>query len=62
VAQKFHFEFLRIEVTRASRGLSAIGELLVAIVIVTVLSLEHFRVIMHFYFRKTFNRTQSVTL
>jgi len=29
VAQKFHFTFMRIEVTRASRGLSAIAELLV---------------------------------
>jgi len=29
VAQKFHFAILRIEVTRASRGLSAITELLV---------------------------------
>jgi len=29
VAQKFHFSILRIEVTRASRGLSAIAELLV---------------------------------
>jgi len=29
VAQKFHFAILRIEVTRASRGLSAIVELLV---------------------------------
>jgi len=29
VAQKFHFAILRIEVTRASRGLSAIAELLV---------------------------------
>jgi len=29
VAQKFHFAILRIEVTRASRGLSAISELLV---------------------------------
>ena len=28
VAQKFHFAILRIEVTRASRGLSAIAELL----------------------------------
>jgi len=31
VAQKFHFAILRIEVTRASRGLSAIAELLVRI-------------------------------
>jgi len=31
VAQKFHFAILRIEVTRASRGLSAIAELLVFI-------------------------------
>jgi len=31
VAQKFHFAILRIEVTRASRGLSAIAELLVNI-------------------------------
>jgi len=31
VAQKFHFAILRIEVTRASRGLSAIAELLVEI-------------------------------
>jgi len=29
VAQKFHFAILRIEVTRASRGVSAISELLV---------------------------------
>jgi len=29
VAQKFYFAILRIEVTRASRGLSAIAELLV---------------------------------
>jgi len=29
VAQKFHFAILRIEVTRASRGLSAIAQLLV---------------------------------
>jgi len=29
VAQKFHFAILRIEVTPASRGLSAIAELLV---------------------------------
>jgi len=29
VTQKFHFAILRIEVTRASRGLSAIAELLV---------------------------------
>jgi len=29
VAQNFHFTILRIEVTRASRGLSAIAELLV---------------------------------
>jgi len=29
VAQKFHFAILRIEETRASRGLSAIAELLV---------------------------------
>jgi len=29
VAQKFHFAILRIEVTRSSRGLSAIAELLV---------------------------------
>jgi len=29
VAQKFHFAILRIEVTRASRGLSVIAELLV---------------------------------
>jgi len=29
MAQKFHFAMLRIEVTRASRGLSAIAELLV---------------------------------
>jgi len=29
VAYKFHFAILRIEVTRASRGLSAIAELLV---------------------------------
>jgi len=29
VAQKFHFAILRIELTRASRGLSAIAELLV---------------------------------
>jgi len=27
VAQKFHFAILRVEVTRASRGLSAIAEL-----------------------------------
>jgi len=32
VAQKFHFAILRIEVTRASRGLSAIAELLVRFV------------------------------
>jgi len=31
VAQKFHFAILRIEVTRASRGLSAIAELLVTV-------------------------------
>jgi len=31
VAQKFHFAILRIEVTRASRGFSAIAELLVEI-------------------------------
>ena len=31
VAQKFHFGILRIEVTRASRGLSAIAEVLVFI-------------------------------
>jgi len=30
VAQKFHFAILRIEVTRASRGLYAIAELLVS--------------------------------
>ena len=30
MAQKFHFAILRIEVTRASRGLSAIAELLVS--------------------------------
>jgi len=29
VAQKFQFAILRIEVTRASRGISAIAELLV---------------------------------
>jgi len=29
VAQKFHFAILRIDVTRALRGLSAIAELLV---------------------------------
>ena len=29
MAQKFHFAILRIEVTRASRGLSVIAELLV---------------------------------
>jgi len=29
VTQKFHFAILRIEVTRASRGLSAIAEPLV---------------------------------
>jgi len=29
VAQKFHFAILRIEATRASRGLSAIAEQLV---------------------------------
>jgi len=29
VAQKFHFAILRIKVTRASRGLSAIADLLV---------------------------------
>jgi len=29
VTQKFHFTIFRIEVTRASRGLSAIAELLV---------------------------------
>ena len=29
MAQKFHFAILRIEITRASRGLSAIAELLV---------------------------------
>jgi len=32
VAKKFHFAILRIEVTRASRGLSAIAELLVQVV------------------------------
>jgi len=31
VAQKFHFAILRIEVTRASRGLAAIAELLVVL-------------------------------
>jgi len=31
VAQKFHFAILRIEVTHASRGLSAIAELLVTL-------------------------------
>jgi len=31
VAQKFHFAILRIEVTRASRGLSAIAEQLVIV-------------------------------
>jgi len=31
VAQKFHFTILRIEVTRASRSLSAIAELLVIV-------------------------------
>ena len=31
MAQKFHFAILRIEVIRASRGLSAIAELLVTI-------------------------------
>jgi len=31
VAQKFHFAILQIEVTRASRGLSAIAELLVTV-------------------------------
>jgi len=31
VAQKLHFAILRIEVTRASRGLSAIAELLVTV-------------------------------
>jgi len=31
VAEKFHFAILRIEVTRASRGLSAIAELLVLV-------------------------------
>jgi len=30
VTQKVHFAILRIQVTRASRGLSAIAELLVA--------------------------------
>jgi len=32
VAQKLHFAILRIEVTRASRGVSAIAELLVTLV------------------------------
>jgi len=35
VAQKFHFAILRIEVTRASRGLSAIAELLVKLMKLT---------------------------
>ena len=35
MVQKFHFAILRIEVTRASRGLSAITELLVQITKVT---------------------------
>ena len=33
MAQKFHFAILRIEVTRASRGLSVIAELLVILLI-----------------------------
>jgi len=32
VAQKFHLAILRIEATRASRGLSAIAEILVLII------------------------------
>jgi len=36
VAQKFHFAILRIEVTRASRGLSAIAELFVTIVLISI--------------------------
>jgi len=36
VAQKFHFAILRIEVTRASRGLSAIAELLVTLAVLTL--------------------------
>jgi len=36
VAQKFHFAILRIEVTRASRGFSAIAELLVILDYCTV--------------------------
>ena len=39
VAQKFHFAILRIEVTRASRGLSAIAELLVCTVMVFIMFL-----------------------
>ena len=34
MAQKFHFVILRIEVTHASRGLSAIAELLVRFAII----------------------------
>jgi len=38
VAQKFHFTVLRIEVTHASRGLSAIAELLVYIDITSLIT------------------------
>jgi len=41
VAQKFHFAVLQIEVTRASRGLSATAELLVNIIITVLLSSKH---------------------
>jgi len=38
VAQKFHFAILQIEVTRASRGLSAIAELLVNVALQAAVS------------------------
>jgi len=41
VAQKFHFAILRIEVTRASRGLSAIAELLVTILQLAARQMYH---------------------
>ena len=39
MSQKFHFAILRIQVTRASRGFSAIAELLVNDVVVGLRSL-----------------------
>jgi len=36
VAQKFHFAILRIKVTRESRGLSAVAELLVSKVVIII--------------------------